>query len=62
MTRREKLEIENKILRIALMKISNGYEFVTGAPFMNGTFEQIPKLISGIRMKEIAQEALEEAK
>ena len=62
MTRMEKLEIENKILRIALMKISNGYEFVTGQPRMNGTFEQIPKLISGIRMKEIAQEALEETK
>ena len=62
MNRMEKLEIGNKILRIALMKISNGYEFVTGQPRMNGTFEQIHKLISGIRMKEIAQEALEETK
>ena len=62
MHRMEKLEIENKILRIALMKISNGYEIVNGAPFMNGAFEQIPKLISGHRMKEIAQEALEETK
>lgn len=62
MTRMEKLEIENKCLRIALAKIANGYEIVTGAPFMNGTFEQHPKLISGLRMKEIAQEALEETK
>ena len=60
MTRTEKLEIENKRLRAALTKIANGHEIVNGAPFMNGTFEQHPKLVSWKRMTEIAQEALEE--
>ena len=57
-----KIEREHHTLVKALTTISEGIEIVNCQPRMDGTFEQHPKLISGNRMKEIAQEALEEAK
>ena len=44
----------------AMCIIANGYEIRTGAPKMDGAFEQHPRLINRNRMMEIAREVLGE--